>query len=66
MEALVPPIEDIQEQSEGPVSEMEPITVLGIMNSSLGLLVLHKDEFKEYAADLEDIEGGCIIIFKRR
>lgn len=58
MEALVPHIEAIQEQSEGPLSEMNPITVLGLMGSSLGLLVLHKDEYEEYAADLEDIGDG--------
>ncbi|WP_323174400.1 helix-turn-helix domain-containing protein [Natrialba sp. PRR66] len=58
MEALIPPIKNIQEQSEGPISEMEPITVLGLMGSSLGLLVLHKDEYEEYTADLEGIQDG--------
>lgn len=58
MEALIPPIEDIQSQSEGPISEMEPITVLGLMGSSLGLLILHKDEYEEYTADLEEIQDG--------
>lgn len=58
MEVLVSPVEDIQERSEGPISEMEPIAVLGMMGSSLGLLVLHKDDFEEYAADIEGIEDG--------
>lgn len=58
MEALIPPIEDIQARSEGPISEMDPITVLGIMGSSLGLLVLHKGEYEEYGDALEEIEDG--------
>lgn len=58
MRALIPPIEDIQVQSEGPISEMEPITVLGLMGSSLGLLVLHKDEYDEYATYIEEIPDG--------
>ncbi|WP_227379684.1 TetR/AcrR family transcriptional regulator [Haladaptatus halobius] len=58
MEAFVPPIEEIQAQSEGPISEMEPITVLALMGSSLGFLVLHKDEYEEYTADLEVIQDG--------
>ncbi|GGL67188.1 TetR/AcrR family transcriptional regulator [Halocalculus aciditolerans] len=56
MEGLIPPIKDIQEQSEGPISEMDPITVLGLMGSSLGLLVLHKDEYEEYAALFEEVQ----------
>jgi AcrR family transcriptional regulator len=58
MEALIPPIEDIQAQSKGSISEMEPITVLGLMGSSLGFLVLHKDEYDEYTADIEEIQDG--------
>lgn len=58
MEALVPHIKDIQERSEGPIGEMDPITVLGLMGSTLGLLVLHKDEYEGYVADLEDLEDG--------
>lgn len=56
MRALIPPIEDVQAQSEGPISEMEPITVLGLMGSSLGLLVLHKDEYVEYAGHIDEVE----------
>lgn len=56
MAALIPPIEDIQAESGGPISEMEPITVLGLMGSSLGMLVLHKDEYEEYSADIEEIQ----------
>lgn len=56
MSGLIPPIEDIQAQSEGPISEMETITVLGLMGSSLGLLILHKDEYVEYAGQIEEVE----------
>lgn len=57
MEVLVPHLEAIQEHSEGPLSEMNPITVLGLMGSSLGLLVLHKDEYEEYEESMTDLEG---------
>lgn len=56
LDALVPHVEAIQERSDGPISEMEPTTVLGLMGSSLGLLVLHKDEFGTYTADLEEFD----------
>lgn len=57
MEALVPHIKAIQEHSEGPLSKMDSITVLGLMGSSLGLLVLHKDEYEEYEESMVDLEG---------
>lgn len=56
MEALVPPMESIQARSEGPISEMETTTVLGLIGSSLGLLILHKDEYDEIGANLEEIQ----------
>lgn len=65
MEALVPHIEAIQERSQGPISEMEPVTVLGVMGSSLGLLVLHKDEFEEFGAELEEFSTGMYDYFKQ-
>lgn len=58
MKALLPPIEAVQEQSDGPISEMEPITVVGIMGSSLGLQVLHKDEFEQYTGEIDAIGDG--------
>lgn len=58
MEILIPHVEAIQEQSDGIISEMNPLTVLGIMGSSLGLQVLHQDEYDEYAADLDEIDEG--------
>lgn len=58
MEVMVPPIEEIQSQSTGPIAEMEPLTVLGIMGSSLGFQVLHKDEFDEYTDVIEGFDTG--------
>lgn len=56
MEALIPHIEAIQKDSSGPISDMKPITVLGMMGSALGLQVLHKDEYEEYTGDLDGVE----------
>lgn len=58
MAEFIPLIEDIQSRSDGPVSEMDPLTVLGIMGSSIGLLVLHKDEYEQYEEQFEGIEEG--------
>ena len=58
MEVMVPPIEEIQSQSTGPIAVMEPLTVLGIMGSSLGFQVLHKDEFDEYTDMIEGFDTG--------
>lgn len=55
---FVPIIEDIQARSDGPITEMEPLTVLGIMGGSVGLLMLHKDEYGEYEQELDGIEEG--------
>lgn len=54
MAVFCPHIEDIQEQSDGPISEMDPIMVLGLMGATLGLLVLHKDEYDKYTGMLEE------------
>jgi AcrR family transcriptional regulator len=58
MEVLVPPIKEIQAQSGGPIAEMKPLTVLGLMGSALGLLLLHKDEYEEVGASLEEVQDG--------
>ncbi|EMA56173.1 TetR/AcrR family transcriptional regulator [Halococcus thailandensis] len=58
MAEFIPLIEDIQSRSDGPLSEMDPLTVLGIMGSSIGLLVLHKDEYEQYEGQFEGIEEG--------
>jgi AcrR family transcriptional regulator len=56
MAEFIPLIEDIQNRSEGPVSEMDPLTVLGIMGASIGLLMLHKDEYEQFEGEFEGIE----------
>lgn len=55
---FVPIIEDIQKMSDGPIAEMDPLIVLGLMGSSIGLMVMYKDEYQEYEGELEDIEEG--------
>lgn len=50
IEAMLPTIESVQEQSDGPISEMEPFSVLGLLGSSLGLFVVHRDEIESGAA----------------
>jgi AcrR family transcriptional regulator len=57
MEALVPVIEEIGSQSGGPISEMDPITVLGIMGTALGFMVLHKDEIANSDGETTHREG---------
>ncbi len=58
MAEFIPLIEDIQNRSDGPLTEMDPLTVLGIMGSSIGLLVLHKDEYEQFEGEFEGIEKG--------
>lgn len=55
---FVPIIEEIQRRSSGPLAEMEPVTVLGLMSSSIGLLVLHRDEYEQYEGEFEGVEYG--------
>ncbi|UPM44344.1 TetR/AcrR family transcriptional regulator [Halocatena salina] len=55
---FVPIIEEFQRRSDGPISEMEPLTVLGIMGGSIGLLILHKDEYERYEQELDGIGDG--------
>lgn len=57
LEALVPVIEEIGSRSGGPISEMEPITVLGIMGTALGFMVLHKDEVANSDGETAHPEG---------
>lgn len=57
---FVPPIEAIQARSDGPIAEMEPLTVLGILGSSLGWMILHRDDYETYTdalQEFEEIEG---------
>lgn len=58
MAEFVPIIEDIQNRSDGPIREMAPLTVLGLMGGSVGLLILHKDEYEQYEGQFEGVETG--------
>lgn len=58
MREFVSVIETIQERSDGPIAKMEPLTVLGIMGGSVGLLIQHKDEYERYEGQFEGIEEG--------
>ena len=51
-------IENLQERSAGPMSEMDPVTIMGLMGASVGLLLLHKDEYQRYEGELEGVEAG--------
>lgn len=55
---LLPFIEELQAESNGPLSDLEPFVLLGLMGGSIGLLALHKDEFEEYEAELDGFEVG--------
>lgn len=48
---LRPFIEGLQERSDGPLAELDPIVVLGLMGGSVGLMALHRDEFEEYGEE---------------
>lgn len=54
----IPIIEEIQQGSAGPIAEMGPRTVLGLMGSSVALLALHHDEYEEYEGQLEGFKHG--------
>lgn len=55
---FVPIIEDLKARSDGPISEMDPLTVLGVMGGSIGVLMLHKDEYEGYEGELDGIDKG--------
>lgn len=54
----IPVIEEIQGRSGGPIAEMDPHTVLGLMGSSVALLALHHEEYEDYEGQLEGFEHG--------
>lgn len=58
MAEFIPLIEEIQNRGDGPVTRMDPLTVLGIMGASIGLLTLHKDEYEQFEGQIEGIEEG--------
>lgn len=58
MAEFIPLLEGIQSRSDGPLAEMDPFVVLGLMGSSIGLLVLHRDEYEQYEGQFEGVEQG--------
>lgn len=59
-EHTTPFIETLQEQSTGHLAEHDPKTVLGVMGT-IGLLVLHKDEFEAYGAEFYEQTQDLLI-----
>ncbi|ELY92254.1 TetR/AcrR family transcriptional regulator [Natrialba taiwanensis] len=55
---LIPLIEDLQEQCDGPLAEMDLLTITGLMSAALGWLMVHKAEYEQYEAELEMIDEG--------
>jgi AcrR family transcriptional regulator len=55
---LLPFIEDIKARSNGPLSNIDPLILLSIMGSSIGLMILHRDELERYNEAFEGYEDG--------
>jgi AcrR family transcriptional regulator len=55
---LLPFIEDIKARSNGPLSNIDPLILLSIMGSSIGLMILHRDELEKYDEEFEGYENG--------
>lgn len=56
MADFLPLIEDLKERSNGPLAELDTMTLFGLMGGSIGLLVLHRDEFEEYDGEFGEDE----------
>lgn len=50
MAQFLPLITEIQAESEGPISEADPVTVVGVMGA-IGLVVQNSDEFEEHGTE---------------
>ncbi|XVH33524.1 TetR/AcrR family transcriptional regulator (plasmid) [Haloferacaceae archaeon DSL9] len=57
----VPFVEALQEQSDGPLASYDPTVVLGVMGT-LGLLVLHRDEYEEYGEGYYETVREALIV----
>ncbi len=51
-------IEDLKRMSDGPLQDIDVATVLSLMAGTIGLLAVHKDDFKEYEAELAEYDEG--------
>jgi AcrR family transcriptional regulator len=58
MAALLPIIEDLRARSNGPLSDVDVSTLLGLMGGSIGLLAVHRDDFEEYEEELTEYDEG--------
>ncbi len=58
MAALVPLIEDLRTRSNGPLSNVDVSTLLGLMGGSIGLLAVHRADFEEYEEALTEYDEG--------
>lgn len=55
---FLPLIEDLKARSAGPLADIDLLTLFGLMGGSIGLLVVHKDEFEEYEGRFEEYDDG--------
>jgi AcrR family transcriptional regulator len=58
MAEILPFIEDLKAGSNGPLSDIDPFILLGLMGGSIGLLAFHKDEFVKYEDEFEGYGEG--------
>jgi AcrR family transcriptional regulator len=63
---LVPHVEALAADADGPLADTDPVTVLGLMGASLGLMVLHREEFDRYDEDYyEQVKDTAIATLAR-
>lgn len=55
---FLPLIEDLKARSTGPFADIDMLTLFGLMGGSIGLMVLHRDEFEEYEDEFDEYEEG--------
>jgi AcrR family transcriptional regulator len=55
---FLPLIEDLKARSSGPLADINMLTLFGIMGGSIGLMVLHRDEFEEYDDEFGEYDEG--------
>ena len=56
LNTALPHIKSIQKDSSGPIADMDPVTVMGLIGTGLGLQVLQKPEYEEYSRNLEEFD----------